>query len=362
MSDMGGNNNSSCQLMTWALAAVIGFLAFVLLLTLGDYRFISAVFLSIVIFGLLGLVMSWLFCGALAPAAKPGSAPTVSGAPPSSATSADASASGSGAATAAAAAAGATTAAGGAALAESAASDGAEHAAADVADVSSDPPVTDDVAVVADTAVSDAADDGAQSAADVSATSSAASVAATTALEGTVAAGPSAGQSGSVVKASPVLEGQSDLASRKGSWRYDGNGQPAETASAAPVAKSASTAAPEPAASAPEGVDYDKDGVIEGKDEGAKPQLLDAPREGGADNLKEVKGIGPKLEKLCFSMGVYHFDQIAAWTADEIAWVDANLEGFKGRVSRDKWVEQAKILAAGGETEFSKKVDKGGVY
>ena len=61
-------------------------------------------------------------------------------------------------------------------------------------------------------------------------------------------------------------------------------------------------------------------------------------------------------------MGFYHFDQIAAWSDDEVAWVNANLKGFKGRVSRDNWVEQAKILAAGGETEFSKRVDKGEVY
>ena len=37
-------------------------------------------------------------------------------------------------------------------------------------------------------------------------------------------------------------------------------------------------------------------------------------------------------------------------------------KGFKGRVSRDDWVEQAKILAAGGETEFSKRVEDGDVY
>ena len=55
-------------------------------------------------------------------------------------------------------------------------------------------------------------------------------------------------------------------------------------------------------------------------------------------------------------------DQIAAWTPDEVAWVDANLDGFNGRVSRDRWVEQAKVLAAGGETEFSRRVDEGDVY
>ena len=61
-------------------------------------------------------------------------------------------------------------------------------------------------------------------------------------------------------------------------------------------------------------------------------------------------------------MGFYHFDQIANWTDAEIAWVDSNLEGFKGRATRDEWVAQAKILAAGGETEFSKRVDDGDVY
>lgn len=108
--------------------------------------------------------------------------------------------------------------------------------------------------------------------------------------------------------------------------------------------------------------DFDGDGIVEGADEGTKPTTLDKAREGGADDLKKIKGIGPKLEQLCNRLGFYHFDQIAAWTADEVAWVDANLEGFKGRVSRDQWVDQAKLLAEGGETAFSKKVDKGGVY
>ncbi len=61
-------------------------------------------------------------------------------------------------------------------------------------------------------------------------------------------------------------------------------------------------------------------------------------------------------------MGFFHFDQIAGWSAEEIAWIDENLEGFKGRVTRDDWVEQARLLAAGQETEFSQRVDKGEVY
>ena len=92
------------------------------------------------------------------------------------------------------------------------------------------------------------------------------------------------------------------------------------------------------------------------------PAALSAPRGGAADDLKQIKGVGPKLEELCNELGFYHFDQIAGWTAAEVAWVDENLKGFKGRVSRDNWVEQAKTLAAGGETEFSKRVASGGVY
>lgn len=94
----------------------------------------------------------------------------------------------------------------------------------------------------------------------------------------------------------------------------------------------------------------------------AAPKFLSEARESGAEDLKKIKGVGPKLEKLLHSMGVYHMDQIAAWSEAEVAWVDDNLEGFKGRVSRDKWVEQAKLLSSGAETEFSKRVKDGDVY
>jgi len=124
----------------------------------------------------------------------------------------------------------------------------------------------------------------------------------------------------------------------------------AEAAAAAKASEAAKTA------------DYDGDGTDEGSEEGTRPEALDGPRDGKADDLKMIKGIGPKLEKLCNTLGFYHFDQIAAWTADEKAWVNANLEGFKGRVSRDNWVEQAKTLAAGGSTEFANRVKKGDVY
>jgi len=76
-----------------------------------------------------------------------------------------------------------------------------------------------------------------------------------------------------------------------------------------------------------------------------KPEGLSAPRGGVADDLKEINGVGPAMEKLLHRLGYYHFDQIAAWTPSEIAWVDDNLEGFKGRATRDNWISQAELLA-----------------
>ncbi|GAW34018.1 NADH dehydrogenase subunit E [Roseovarius sp. A-2] len=102
--------------------------------------------------------------------------------------------------------------------------------------------------------------------------------------------------------------------------------------------------------------------VTDEEDVGTRPEALSAPKGGQADDLKQIKGVGPKLEKLCNELGFYHFNQIAGWGPDEVTWVDANIKGFKGRVSRDNWVEQAKVLAAGGETEFSKRVAGGDVY
>ena len=76
-----------------------------------------------------------------------------------------------------------------------------------------------------------------------------------------------------------------------------------------------------------------------------RPVGLDGPRGGVADDLKKISGVGPQMEKLVNSLGFFHFDQIAAWTPAEVAWVDDNLEGFKGRVTRDNWIAQAKELA-----------------
>lgn len=72
----------------------------------------------------------------------------------------------------------------------------------------------------------------------------------------------------------------------------------------------------------------------------AAPPALAAARDGKADNLKQIKGIGPKIEASLYAMGVFHIDQIAGWTRANAEWVERQL-AFKGRIRRERWVEQA---------------------
>jgi NADH-quinone oxidoreductase subunit J len=65
------------------------------------------------------------------------------------------------------------------------------------------------------------------------------------------------------------------------------------------------------------------------------------------DDLKRIKGITPKLERLLHRNGIYTFAQIASLNETQVQELDGKLEEFKGRIVRDNWVEQAKQLAEG---------------
>jgi NADH-quinone oxidoreductase subunit E len=116
----------------------------------------------------------------------------------------------------------------------------------------------------------------------------------------------------------------------------------ATPAPAAPAAKPA--AAPMPA-------------VSTGKP--SRPKGLAAARGGKGDDLQIISGVGPKLEKTLHGLGFFHFDQIAVWTRDQVMWVDDHLN-FKGRIEREEWIPQCKLLAAGNMDEFNKKYGTGG--
>ena len=70
---------------------------------------------------------------------------------------------------------------------------------------------------------------------------------------------------------------------------------------------------------------------------------LDAPR-GAADDLKKISGVGPVLEQKLNDLGIYHYWQVAAFSAEDIANIDEKLN-FKGRIERDAWIKQATDLA-----------------
>jgi predicted flap endonuclease-1-like 5' DNA nuclease len=110
--------------------------------------------------------------------------------------------------------------------------------------------------------------------------------------------------------------------------------EPAAPEKAAPKAK----AAPKPKAAKPAG-----------------PERLTAARKGKADDLKEIEGIGPAMEKLVNSLGFYHYDQIASWSDADVELVDAEMKTFKGRIVRDKWVAQAKIIVSEGLEAFRER-------
>ncbi len=87
----------------------------------------------------------------------------------------------------------------------------------------------------------------------------------------------------------------------------------------------------------------------------AGPERLSAARGGKPDDLKVIEGIGPAMEKLVNSMGFYHFDQIAKWSEADVAVVDSEMKSFKGRITRDKWVAQAKIIVSEGLDAFRER-------
>ncbi|MEL7100437.1 MAG: hypothetical protein AAGM84_16555 [Pseudomonadota bacterium] len=299
------NNNGmfGCTIGCWLVAALGGAVAAILLLVLGEnWTFLQAAFMGAVIAAVAGVLLSWLICRPLP------------------------------------------------ALGEAKPMDPADTPLAR-ARAEREEPVPHKPAAQP---VPEAAPAAASAAAPAAATEAAPSAAAATP------------EPAAEIKPSTQLAGEEELAARKGTWKYekDGAATPAPAAEPAPTAEPAPepvpAAAPAPAAEPVDPVAEAAAAVPEGAEQ--KPETLSAARDGGPDDLKMIKGVGPKLEALLHSLGFFHFDQIASWKAEEVAWVDQNLQGFKGRVSRDKWVAQAKTLAAGGTTEFSSKVKKGGVY
>lgn len=124
---------------------------------------------------------------------------------------------------------------------------------------------------------------------------------------------------------------------------------PAATVEAGPSAEALALAAKEEAEIKAKLATLSADATPEQKADavGSRPQGLPAARDAKADKLQRIKGIGPVNEGKLHALGIFHFDQIAAWTREEIRWVGTYLS-FPGRIDREEWTVQAKALAAGG--------------
>ena len=103
-------------------------------------------------------------------------------------------------------------------------------------------------------------------------------------------------------------------------------------------------AASEPEAAAAPEADVHPSEAMLAELEGVQPEQVDKPEDGG-DDLTAITGIGPRIGEVLNELGIYRYAQIAAWTPENETWIENHLS-FKGRVSRENWVEQAKALMA----------------
>jgi predicted flap endonuclease-1-like 5' DNA nuclease len=85
---------------------------------------------------------------------------------------------------------------------------------------------------------------------------------------------------------------------------------------------------------------------------------LPSPGDGPPDELTLMKGVGPRAAAILNDLGIIRFDQIAVLSETQIALVDDKLGTFKGRITRDRWVEQASYLARGDRAGFEAKFGK----
>lgn len=87
-----------------------------------------------------------------------------------------------------------------------------------------------------------------------------------------------------------------------------------------------------------------------------KPMVLSSSSK--MDNFKKIKGINSQIERNLYSLGIFHYEQIANWTNKNVEWIEGFLE-LPFHVKNNQWVEQARILKNGNETIYSRQVENG---
>lgn len=164
--------------------------------------------------------------------------------------------------------------------------------------------------------------------------------------------------------------GQAHILATGGETYYSRRRDRTAAASAAPLAAPAAVAAPQPAPAAPVTPELVATAPVAATPAADLAPLRSVRSEAlvGADtgrmsrpardndDLKRIRGIGVLIEKKLNSLGIVHYEQIANWTGADIERI-SNILDFKGRIEREAWIEQARILATGGQTEFSRRTE-----
>jgi predicted flap endonuclease-1-like 5' DNA nuclease len=83
-----------------------------------------------------------------------------------------------------------------------------------------------------------------------------------------------------------------------------------------------------------------------------------ATEEPAAADIRQLKGLGPKLAATLAELGITRIDQIAAMSPEELDALDARLGAFRGRPARDRWAEQARLLSAGDKAGYEAQFGK----
>jgi predicted flap endonuclease-1-like 5' DNA nuclease len=129
---------------------------------------------------------------------------------------------------------------------------------------------------------------------------------------------------------------------------------PAAAPVAAPASDPAPTASPSAAASPASELSHLRSVRSEALIGEDAARSHDPRGAGEGDDLKRIRGIGVLIEKKLYSLGITRYEQIANWTAADIERLSRVLD-FKGSIERDNWIEQARILASRGQTQFSRR-------
>lgn len=124
---------------------------------------------------------------------------------------------------------------------------------------------------------------------------------------------------------------------------------------AAPAARNQALIDTPTAAGGPVPIPPATPGGLAGVGEAVQAAVEQRQIEAATDDLTRLKGVGPKLAAQLAELNIVSFRQIAAWTRSDIQRIDAQLGRFQGRIERDDWVEQARLLTAGDEADYAKR-------